>query len=103
MASALPPYPDPELLLKYDMEGCSVRCHACSERDRANCRACLGSGWLRPCARCHATGQTGHRPCLICGGNRYTASDAPSPVDTEPHRAAYLGDRRAHYVKEGRN
>lgn len=77
MTAAIP-YPIDAILFDAAREDHLVPCHQCKGDlcHRAECPACLGSGYLRPCGRCFR--QQIASPCLVCCGLHYTASDAPA-------------------------
>jgi hypothetical protein len=76
------PYPSQQLLLDAAYAGVPLPCHQCSGHAgrRADCVACLGSGFIRPCARCFPSMRSASRagtPCIVCCGLHYTAAGAP--------------------------
>ena len=70
--TAATPYPDPEILAAAADDGRQLTCHMCRQHP-GNCPACLGSGTLRPCARCTILRSSNYGPCLICNGLGYTS------------------------------
>jgi hypothetical protein len=77
------PYPSTQLLLDAAYGGTTLPCHQCAANPsrRCDCPACLGSGFIRACARCFPSMQPPSRsdtPCVVCCGLHYTAANAPS-------------------------
>jgi hypothetical protein len=86
MTPALP-YPDQVTLHSVAQEGALLPCHQCANHPqrRSDCYACLGSGFIRPCARCFlalCSIRQASTPCLICGGLMYTAGQHPEREDS---------------------
>ena len=76
------PYPSLQPLLDAAYAGTTLPCHQCASapRARAECPACLGSGFIRACARCFPSMRAPSRsdaPCVVCCGMHYTAASAP--------------------------
>lgn len=96
MTPALP-YPDDHILLLCAQDALPIPCHQCHGDPHLSdgCGACLGTGFIRPCARCYLAmssknGVPGELagPCLICAGLHYTASTPPgrdADFNCSPH------------------
>lgn len=84
MSFALP-YPDEAAIERAAREDILLVCHQCGGETsrRIDCPACLGTGFIRPCARCFVASHMPQQftPCLICSGLHYTAGQRPDRED----------------------
>ncbi len=91
------PYPLDDVLFSAAAVQMLLPCHQCAGRPgrRPDCPACLGSGFIRPCARCFRNARTqaqSELPCVVCCGLHYTAANPPEREDRfhcRPHLTAH--------------